>query len=140
MIGKMLVAFDASAESYKAFDFALEMAAMSKPVPGILVLSVSHVPEDRLMVEADAIVNATTKEFGALLKELEEKAEKKNLKVSTEVAFGHPVDKIVEFARKKDCQLIIMGHKGRSKLESMVLGSVSKGVVTEAPCTVIIVR
>ena len=31
MVGKMLVGFDGSEESYKAFDFALDMAASCKP-------------------------------------------------------------------------------------------------------------
>ena len=140
MIGKMLVGFDASEESYKAFDFAVDMAASCRPVSEIFVLTVVQPPEGMYLVEADNLLDETTKQYQALLKSLEEKARAKNLKISTEIAVGHPAEMIVHFAREKDCPMIIVGHKGRSRLEGMLLGSVSRTVASMAHCTVVIVR
>ena len=140
MIGRMLVGFDASEESYKAFDFAVDMAASCKPASDIFVLTVIQPPEGLYLVEADNLLDETTKQYQALLKGLEEKARIKNIKINTELVVGHPAEMIVHFAKKKGCPLIIVGHKGRSKLEGMFLGSVSRNVAAMAHCTVVIVR
>ncbi len=120
MVGKMLVGFDGSEESYKAFDFALDMAASCKPDSDIFVLTVIQPPEGMYLVEADNLLDETTKQYESLLKSLEAMARAKNIKVSTEIAVGHPAEMIVHFAQKKNCPLIIVGHKGRSKLEGML--------------------
>ncbi|MDA8087738.1 MAG: universal stress protein [Nitrospiraceae bacterium] len=140
MTGKMLVGFDASEESYKAFDFALDMASSCKPASGISVLTVIQPPEGLYLVEADNLLNETTKQYQTLLQGLEEKARAKNIDINTEIAVGHPAETIVKFAQKKGCPLIVVGHRGRSKLEGLLLGSVSRNVAATAQCTVIIVR
>ena len=140
MTGEMLVGFDASEESYKAFDFALDMASSCKLASGISVLTVIQPPEGLYLVEADNLLNETTKQYQTLLKDLEERARAKNIGISTEIAVGHPAETIVKAAKKKGCPMIIVGHKGRSKLEGLFLGSVSRNVAAMAQCTVIIVR
>ncbi len=140
MIGKMLVGFDGSEESYRAFDFALDMAASCKPDADILVLTVIQPPEGLYLVEADSLLDETTKKYESLLKGLEERARGKNIKVSTEIAVGHPAEMIVHFAEKRGCPLIIVGHKGRSRIEGMLLGSVSRNIAAMAHCNVVIVR
>jgi nucleotide-binding universal stress UspA family protein len=92
------------------------------------------------LVGADRLMDETTKEYETRLKSLEEMARKQNLNISSEIVVGHPAEMIVHYAEKKDFPLIIVGHKGRSKLEGMLLGSVSRNVASLAHCTVIIVR
>jgi nucleotide-binding universal stress UspA family protein len=53
---------------------------------------------------------------------------------------GNPQDIIIEIAKKEHFDLIIMGHKGLTKLEHIRLGSVAEGVMRRAPCPVLIVR
>lgn len=50
------------------------------------------------------------------------------------------VETIVEFATKENVDLIVMGTRGLGGLKKLVLGSVSSGVVSHAPCSVLIVR
>ena len=140
MITKMLVGFDASEESYKAFDFALDMAASHKSEPEILVLSVIRPPEGMNLVDTDSLLDEAAQEFKTELAGLTEKAKSANLKISTDVAVGHPADTIVRYAEEKGCSLIIVGHKGRSKLGGLLLGSVSRHIASLAGCTVVIVR
>ena len=47
---------------------------------------------------------------------------------------------IVQTAKTVGADLIIVGSRGHSKLEELLLGSVSDAVVREAPCSVLIVR
>ena len=141
MVKKILVAFDGSEQSYQAFDFALDMSQMC---PGaavnIIVLSVAQPPEPIDIVEMDAIIDSATRHYEDLFKVLREKAKERNYEIKTEVAIGHPADQIVRYAYENACDMVIMGQRGKSKIERWMLGSVSKRVATHAACTVIIVK
>lgn len=140
MFKKILIAFDGSPKSYDAFDYALELASMCKPSPAILALSVVQPPESLYFVEMSDVVSHASGNYEKLLAELVEKAKKKDLAVVTKVAIGHPASVIVQTAKEKDFDLIVIGHKGKSKLEGLLLGSVSRRVASEAPCSVTIVK
>lgn len=49
---------------------------------------------------------------------------------------GHPADRLVEFAGKRDASFLVLGNHGP---RSSLLGSVSADVARRAPCPVIIV-
>lgn len=57
-----------------------------------------------------------------------------------EVLIGDPVWKIVEFAEKKDSQLIIISTHGAKGLEKILLGSVARRVLKRAHCPVLIMN
>lgn len=141
MLRKILVAFDGSEQSYKAFNFALEMSQLC---PGatteILVLSVVQPPEPIDIVEMDAVIDAVTQHYEELFKGLIEKAKANNIEITKEIIVGHPADQIVRYAKDKKCDMLIVGQKGKSKIENWLLGSVSKRVATYSPCTVTIVK
>jgi nucleotide-binding universal stress UspA family protein len=139
-MNKILVAFDGSPKAYEAFDYALKLAAICNTKPEITVLSVAQPPEPIDIVEVDAVIDAATEHYKQLFVELKEKAKQKNIEIKTEIAIGHPADQIVRYAKENDIDQIIMGQKGKSKIESWLLGSVSKRVSTYSPCTVTIVK
>jgi nucleotide-binding universal stress UspA family protein len=53
---------------------------------------------------------------------------------------GSPVHTILDTAKQVKCQLIVLGARGHTSLERMLLGSVSDAVATHAPCSVLVVR
>ena len=67
-------------------------------------------------------------------------AKERKIKIETEVVVGHPAGQIVRYAKEKNSDMIVIGQKGISKIESWLPGSVSKRVATYAPCTVTIVK
>lgn len=141
MLKKILVAFDGSQQSYKAFDFALDMSKLCPgAAPEIVVLSVAQPPEPIDIVEMDAIIDSATLHYEDLFKGLKEKAKERNIEIKTEVIVGHPADQIVRYAKEMNSDMIIVGQKGKSKVETWLLGSVSKRIATYAPCTVTIVK
>lgn len=140
MISKILVGFDASEESYKAFDFAVDMVTSHKPAPEIVVLSVIRPPEGMNLVDTDSLEEEAAEEFKTEQSGLVEKAGSKNLRISTEVAVGHPADTIVKYADENGCSLIVVGHKGRSRLGGLLLGSVARHIISLAHCSVVVVR
>ena len=50
------------------------------------------------------------------------------------------VSTIVEYAVSENADLIVIGTRGRSGISKMLLGSVALGVVTYAPCPVVVVK
>ena len=74
--------------------------------------------------------------------ELERLVREKNLRVPVhaEVVEGSPVEEVVDYAREKDIDLIVLGTHGRGWLAHVLLGSVAEKVVRKAPCPVLTVR
>ena len=68
----------------------------------------------------------------------EGKAECANIKITPVIASGNAVRKITEHA--KDCDVVVMGTRGHSKLGGILVGSVAQGVIAKSPTPVLIVR
>lgn len=62
------------------------------------------------------------------------------LNVTTKVIEGSPKSSILEEAERFGADLIIVGSHGHGTIETLLLGSVSKGVALHAKCSVEIVR
>ena len=56
------------------------------------------------------------------------------------VAHGVPFHEILETAKTRKVDLIVMGTHGRTGLQHILLGSVAEKVVRLAPCPVLVVR
>lgn len=56
------------------------------------------------------------------------------------VEFGPPVEQIVNYAKKHDIDLIVMGTHGRTGLNRVLMGSVAEGVVRKAECPVLAIK
>ena len=62
------------------------------------------------------------------------------MQVTTKILEGNPKDVILDEARERGADLIVMGSHGYGRLRRMVLGSVAGAVVANAPCSVQVVR
>ena len=56
------------------------------------------------------------------------------------VIHGVPFQEIIETAKTRQVDLIVMGTHGRTGLQHVLLGSVAEKVVRLAPCPVLVVR
>ncbi len=74
--------------------------------------------------------------------EISRNAEQRKVRVKTDV-IEFPlsvVATIVEYAVSEKADVIVIGTRGRSGISKMLLGSVALGVVTYAPCPVVVVK
>jgi len=80
--------------------------------------------------------------FSKIAEKIHEDSNKENiLRIKTEIiASVRIADAIVSYAKDKHIELIIIGTRGRSKLKSMLLGSVATDVVKYAHCPVLTVK
>jgi nucleotide-binding universal stress UspA family protein len=67
-------------------------------------------------------------------------ATKAGVSVQFQQITGSPARTICKVAREWQADLIVIGHRGRSGLSEMLLGSVSNYVVHHARCSVLLVR
>ncbi len=139
MVRKILVPIDGSENADRALDMAFELA--QKYSAEIMILSVVQygfaAPE-----VADKYFSGLKAFHEEVLSAAREKAAKAmpKLNVAAKLVEGYPIDKIVEAAEENSFDLIVMGRRGQSHLRHTLLGSISDGVVDQAPCTVVIVK
>ena len=74
------------------------------------------------------------------LSKLKETCRKPHLKIISLVNDGIPGGAILSAIDKYNIDLVVLGTHGKTGLKRFLLGSVSEWVLTEAPCSVLIVR
>lgn len=142
---KILVAIN---ESSKTIDRAIYFATrIAKDYDAILVVL--------YVVRTDTEVGTRTpqshvidfkKQAQEFLANVFEKIHKQNgsekiVKIKTEIIASIKIaDAIAHYAKDKNIDLIVVGPRGRSKLKSLVLGSVTSDVVRLANCPVLTVK
>lgn len=138
MYRKILIAYDGSEASRKAFETALTLALQHNAE--LFVLSVARPPEVADEVETEAVIENSRQHHRRMLAELKPALAAKKVKAHLEVAVGHPAEQIIYDADRHGVDLIVVGHRGRSKFARLLLGSVSKHVVQYADRPVLVVR
>ena len=149
LIRNILVAVDGSENSFRALDFALDLA--EKFSSAVMVLNVSEVLAMGVIPQ-----ESTTSSFenmsimGKDLRNIHEeilskaishaKAIKPDLTVSSMLKDGDPAIEIINVAKESGFDEIVIGHKGSGMLRERVLGSISEKVAHLAPCPVVIVK
>jgi nucleotide-binding universal stress UspA family protein len=63
-----------------------------------------------------------------------------NIELHHKVVEGHTCDAIVHEAKDWNADLIMVGSHGRSGLAKLIMGSVTEGVLYQAPCSVEIIK
>ncbi|MEE4609319.1 MAG: universal stress protein [Desulfobacteraceae bacterium] len=138
MVAKILIAFDGSTQSQRAFDFGLDMAV--KYGAAVNVLSIARPPEPPVNVEVQAVLEHATEYFEHHFAKMKTRTEAAKIQAVFEVRLGHPAEQIVHVADQLEVDAIVMGHRGESLLQKWLLGSVAKRVLSYAHCTVVVVR
>lgn len=59
---------------------------------------------------------------------------------SSFVGVGDPAQSIIEYAKQGMFDLIVLGYRGHSAIEALLVGSVANKVTRYAPCSVLIYR
>jgi nucleotide-binding universal stress UspA family protein len=78
--------------------------------------------------------------FDDILAEGVQRLRDDGVEAESRLEWGKPGPEIVRVAESGGCAMIVMGHRGKGGLESLLLGSVAKYVIDHAPCSVMVVR
>jgi nucleotide-binding universal stress UspA family protein len=155
---KILVAIDGSEPSMDAADYAILMARIynsSMTALHVIPEKIRYEYQDK--IDSDVPSDASTNNTDSLRKVVEmprqekeensfrkikEKCKENNVKVNTEVVSDAKsiVAQVVDYAESNNVDLIVLGTRGRTGFNKLLLGSVASGVVTYAHCTVMVVK
>ena len=143
-ITRILVPTDFSHDAETAMLYAIDLA---KPFGAVVELL--HVVENPLAAgmwsaelytaEIAGLQINLVKDAETRLRGIVEDA-KAPIRLVSEVRTGPATSTIVDTARERRADLIVMGTKGRTGLAHLLMGSVAERVVRLAPCPVLTVR
>lgn len=141
MFSKILVPIDGSENSKRAFSYA---TYLSKNLKGeITILNIADAPPT-VYVQSQKVLDELLEKYSKarekVFDEYRELAQGENIVIKTKVVFGDPGQAIVEFSLKGEFDVIVIGNRGMGQLKEMVMGSVSKTVVHDAKCPVLLVK
>ncbi len=138
----ILVPVDGSESSNRAARFARELALPSGAgivllhvydAPMAAQLGLASLPDEEAKRVRDSLAEGS---FTAAEKQIADP----RIPIRRHVALGHPAREIVGYAKHVNADVVVMGSRGRSEIEGLVLGSVSEHVVRHAHCPVTVVR
>ncbi len=140
---RILVGIDGSDDSLRAADYAMELAKSNGAE--VLVVSVLDITSifKILPRETKKQISALGKQdAGRIFAIVQKMAEKKGLDAETEVieSSSSAADAIINYAKRKVADMIVVGTKGRSGMSKALLGSVASKVVMHSPCPVLVVK
>ncbi len=148
-ISKIVIPMDGSMNSIEAAYYALKMAEKYDSAvalvhvinidPNLQLLGIYRLsyPETIRKTVEEARTEAQ-KWFTEIIRD----AEQKRIRIKSDI-IDSPISVVaalVNYADQERADLIVIGTRGRSGISKMLLGSVASGVVTYAPCPVLIVR
>jgi universal stress protein A len=146
-VKKILAPIDFSEHSMNAMRSAMELAKdVGAEVHLVHVIAPHHhfiplplatnVEQSRELAREAAMLEQAEEELAHLKKD--EFGDSK--KVTTFAVIGHPVQKLVDYAKEQSIDLIVMATHGRSGIEHALLGGTTERIVRSSPCSVLVIR
>jgi nucleotide-binding universal stress UspA family protein len=136
---RILLATDGSEHSKRAAEQAIYLAKCEE---SSLIEVVYVVDNDRS--KSDVLNSWNSFELGDKRKErmkyVEEKANNEGVSYHIKILHGDPGPAIVDYANKNKVDIVVIGSRGLSAFQELVLGSVSHKVAKRANCPVLIVK
>ncbi len=135
---RILVAVDGSIYGDRALDQAISMATVCNSE--LFALTVIEEYPATLDTAAPSVKERIVEEARVFLERIRQRAAEKNVECKAISKVGRqPHEFIVEEARNRGVDLIVMGTHGRTGLKKLFMGSVAQKVIGNAPCPVLIV-
>ncbi len=139
---KFLVAVDCSDSTQKVVNKAKEMV---KALSGKLWIIHIAQPEPDFVgyntgpqTERDYVAKVLHSEHSQI-QEIAENLRNGGIETTALLIQGSTVETIIKEAKKLQVEMIIMGSHGRNPISELFLGSVSKGVISQSDCPILIV-
>jgi nucleotide-binding universal stress UspA family protein len=140
MFNHILLAVDGSEHSLHAAKKAAELARTVNSKILRIVVAYEPVPSYLGEPNMQTAISARMKEAENILQKAIEAIGEIPGEVHTEILEGAPAEAILDVAKTRKSDLIVMGSRGLGRLTGALLGSQSQKVVRHASCPVLIMR
>jgi nucleotide-binding universal stress UspA family protein len=125
---KILVAYDGSPSARNALSLASQFAREDKSWIKVLAV-VPPYQGDLELIGVSDIKEAIAGPGQEMLAEARNLADREGISILTNLEQGEPYEQIVQVAEEENCDLIIMGRRGKNKMERELMGSVTARVI-----------
>ncbi|MCX5874939.1 MAG: universal stress protein [Deltaproteobacteria bacterium] len=125
---KILVAYDGSLSAQNALSLASQLAREDKSWIKVLAVVPPYQGDLELLGVSD-IKEAIIGPGQQLLTEARQLADREGVHILTNLEQGEPYEQIVHVAEEENCDLIVMGRRGKGKMERALIGSVTARVI-----------
>jgi len=140
----ILVATDGSKYSAAAASEAIGLAKRN----GSKLTVISVVPSELMtptdiefsMPQRELIAEKEMHEAEKNAKAVKDAAQKEGVAVQAFIMSGKPSDAIIETAREKGADLIVLGSHGKTGIEKLLMGGVAERVIVLSTCAVLVVK
>ncbi len=146
-INKILVAIAFSKDSSAIFEYAAKLASdlnAQLVVANVInirdVEAISSVEALGYSVSTDDYKKDVTKERESQLAEMAATISFPKEKMHTIIKVGHPFDALLKIIEEESVDMVVMGTKGRTDLEYVMLGSVADKMLRHSPVPVVSYR
>lgn len=146
MLKRILVGFDGSDHAEKAVSMAEDLAAKYGAILHLAkVVDHSHAPSELAEFAATEHLDSPDRvEERAVeereLRPLAARAHASGVDVQCAVLRGEPAGALIDYANNVGVDLIVMGRRGRGRMEGLLIGSVSAKLTSHANCAVLTVK
>jgi nucleotide-binding universal stress UspA family protein len=134
-VGKFLVGYDGSEGAKKAIDRAVTMVKEGDEIVVVFV-----VPPTKIEEFAGFDTDLTVDRAREILDGVAESLEDTGVSASTYVKEGDVADEIIKLGAELECDLIVVGSYGLSKVGTFALGNVAEEVARKATRPVLLIR
>ncbi|MDY6792705.1 MAG: universal stress protein [Thermodesulfobacteriota bacterium] len=129
--------FDYSAKLAKSLDAQLIVANVINSRDVEAVASVASMGYE---VDGDNYVSTLKEERKTILQEMQNKSALKGENLKAIFRVGNPIDELLKIIIEEKIDMVVMGIKGRTDLESVFIGSVAEKMFRRCPVTCISYR
>jgi len=147
-IKKILVAYDGSTQSKEALDWAIDLSLTTQAqVVVVKVIEMMSLGEmsalyeagasDSLVAQIDEIKKADEKLLADTITTV---GKRKDVAITTALLHGNVAAAIIEYSIENKMDLIVVGTKGHGVLAELLMGSVTRNLVSLSKIPVLVVK
>jgi nucleotide-binding universal stress UspA family protein len=142
------VAYDGSPQSKEALDWAIDLSLPSKAQVCVAkVIEAMSIGEMTTLYEA-----GSSDDLVAYIEEVKETdrrlledamatvGQRKGVAITTALLNGNIAAALIKYAKENDMDMIVAGTKGHGVLEGLLMGSVTRNLVSLSPLPVLVVK
>ena len=140
---KILVAYDGSPHSKQALNWAIDLSLLSEA----RVVAVKVFEGSQFLIASDTTAHKVVETLERLRREDQELLDEavsigksRGVTVTGESLHGNIAEQIISYAREHGIDLILVGTKGHGVLEELLMGSVTRNLISLAHIPVLVVK
>lgn len=140
---KILVAYDGSPQSKQALNWAIDLSLLSEArVAAVKVFEGSQflIASDTTAHKVVETLERLRREDQELLDEAAAIGKSRGVTVVCESLHGNIAEQIICYAREHGFDMIVVGTKGHGVLEELLMGSVTRNLISLAHIPVLVVK